>query len=108
MSRTLLEWLEARDEWRTAQGYRINSLPMPGPDSVVYERESTNEFWHKRWDHAKGLIPGSSKLSFTEQQIVDFIDAAADIEATKEEEFLDKFFPDRTGTDTIEQFNILF
>ena len=108
MPRSAKEWWAANDAWHRNQNRQIASIPYPGKDSVVYERESHNPYWARRYDNAASLIPSSINLSFHAEQISEFIDAAAAAEEAKEQEFLDKFFPDRKGGDMIEQFNILF
>lgn len=105
MPRKLSEWQAIRDNYYKAT--RIE-FPFPGINSVVYERESTNQFWEQRRDNALSLIPSSINFSFSANEISNFINAAAEAEEIKEQQFLDKFFPDYTGTDRIEQFNILF
>lgn len=45
MPRSAKEWFRARDAWRANQGWRTSSIPYPGKDSVVYERESSQPFW---------------------------------------------------------------
>lgn len=108
MPRSAKEWWAANDAWHRNQDRQIASIPYPGKDSVVYERESHNPYWTRRRDNAASLIPSSVNLSFHAEQISEFIEAAAAAEEAKEQEFLDKFFPDRKGGDMIEQFNILF
>lgn len=108
MPRSAREWWAANAAWHEEQNRAIAAIPYPGIDSVVYERESNNAFWERRRGNAAALIPTSANLSFDTKQIQEFIDAAADAEEAKEDAFLNKFFPDRQGTDKIEQFNILF
>lgn len=109
MSRSYYEWLAARQQWREDQKLRVSSLPYPGKDSIVYARHSMNPFWERRYETARSLISSSFDLSFDTDDIAKFIDDAAKVERQKEEEFLEKFFPnfDKNGN-MVKQFNILF
>ena len=108
MSRSYYEWMTAKQAWHEQQNLRISSLPYPDANSIVYNRDSSNPFWERRRQHALSLIPSSYNLNFDTDAITQFINNAATVEEQKEEEFLNKFFPDRGGQDSITAFNILF
>jgi len=40
MSRTVKEWLQARDEWRREHNQKISTFPWPSKDSIVYNWSS--------------------------------------------------------------------
>ena len=52
MSRTYYEYLKARDQWRINHDLKIGSFPYPERNSIVYLRESTNDFWERRREAA--------------------------------------------------------
>ena len=88
MSRSSYEWLRARDEWRVQHALRVSSFPDPPRESIVYERESTNDFWERRRSRTQDLIPQST-LNFTAEDTFKFIGDVARQERKKEEEFLE-------------------
>lgn len=94
MSRSYYEWCAAREAWREAQGRRVSSLPYPDQNSIVYARHSMNPFWERRYETARSLISSSYNLNFDTEEVATFINNAAEVEARKEDEFLEKFFPD--------------
>jgi hypothetical protein len=63
MSRTVGEWLRARDEWRVDNKMKISALNPLTSDSIVYKRESSNFYWHEKWEDVKNLVP--THISFT-------------------------------------------
>lgn len=109
MSRTLDEWLQARDDWRRAYNLKISSFPYPDKNSIVYERASNNDFWERRRIHAAANVPFES-FTFTAEDTFKFIGDVAASERAKEEEFLRKFFPkgEIHGNNITDDFNILF
>ena len=108
MSRSYYEWRAARDQWRVDQGLRLESLPYPDENSIVYQRDSTNPFWENRRKYARSQISSSFNLNFDADAVEQFISDAAEVEEQKEKEFLDKFYPDRGNEDPITAFNVLF
>lgn len=110
MSRTLYEYLEARDRWRIEHGLRIASFPYPSRDSIVYTRQSNNDFWERRRTQTAQKLPFET-LQFTVEDTFQFIRTVAAYEAQKEQDFLAKFYPSselRPGQSSIDQFNELF
>lgn len=90
---------------------RTFSLLYPSPGTVIYKRESTNDFWVRRRNHVLESIPPSSPVTkIRPEYTLDFIQAAASYELNKELDFLHKFYPatENQGASLIEKFNILF
>lgn len=111
MSRTYYEWRDAKNEWLAARNKRISSLPYPGMDSIVYERESDNPFWERRRQNALSQIPSSLYFTFEDNRIESFIRSAALQEYMKEEAFLNQFYRDDgkgANESMIDKFNIMF
>lgn len=67
MSRTLYEWLAARDTWRQEHNQRAASFPYPQKESVVYNWSSPNDFWEDRRNNAADLI-SASRILFDENR----------------------------------------
>lgn len=107
MSRSYYEWMAAKQAWHEQQNLRISSLPYPGANSIVYNRDSSNPFWERRREHARSLISSSYNLNFDIDAVSQFISDAGKVERAKEEEFLAKFLPNNTD-DPITAFNTLF
>lgn len=109
MSRTYYEWRDAHNAWLENQNQRISSLPYPGRDSVVYERESNNPFWERRREYAESLI-SLSLLKYDSNRAPDTFRQIAAIERQKEEEILHRFLPNEEIRDTdsyIDKINLL-
>lgn len=110
MSRTYYEYLKARDQWRINHDLKIGSFPYPERNSIVYLRESTNDFWERRREAAQAQLPFAT-LQFTAEDTFRFIGNVAAQEEQKELEFLNQFFPKGEGgaNDSLtDKFNILF
>lgn len=107
MSRTFYEWQQAKWAWMNDQHFRRIDIPIPGRDSVVYDRASDNLYWENRRENALSQIPSSLSFNFEDGQIESFIRAAALQEQTKEEAFLDQFYKG-DGESSIDKFNIMF
>ena len=107
MPRKLSEWQAIRDNYYKAT--KID-FPLPGIESIVYQRESDNLFWEKRRENASKYIPSSLHFNFEDGRIEQFIRSAAQQERAKEESFLDQFYKDDGhGADSpIDKFNIMF
>ena len=107
MPRKLSEWQAIRDNYYKAT--KID-FPLPGIESIVYQRESDNLFWEKRRENASKYIPSSLHFTFEDGRIEQFIRSAAWQERAKEESFLDQFYKDDGhGADSpIDKFNIMF
>lgn len=110
MSRSYYEYLKARDAWRVQHNLRVSSFPNPPEDSIVYTRESTEDFWERRRKRTQDLIPQQT-LNFSVEDTFKFINDVARQERDKEEEFLEQFFPKgeyKEGDTLTDKFNILF
>lgn len=110
MSRTYYEFLKAQDKWRIEHDLKVGSFPYPQRNSIVYLRESNNDFWERRREVAQEQLPFST-LQFTVEDTFNFIGGVANQEEQKEIEFLNQFFPKGEGgaNDTLtDKFNILF
>lgn len=107
MPRKLSEWQAIRNNYYKATKVEF---PFPGINSIVYERESDNQFWEDRREHASNYIPSSLHFNFEDGQIEQFIRSAAWQERAKEESFLDQFYKDdgRGAASSIDKFNIMF
>lgn len=109
MSRTYYEWREAQTQWLFDQGLRAGSIPYPGRESVLYNRESTNPFWQRRYDDALSQINFTS-LNYSEDTAVALFERIADAEYQKEQKILEKFLPAEEISDTdsfIDKINLL-
>lgn len=111
MSRTFYEWQKAKWAWMNDQHFRRTDIPIPGKDSIVYERSSDNPYWESRRKNALSQIPSSLHFTFEDNRIESFIRSAALQERMKEEAFLDQFYKDdgKGANDSmIDKFNIMF
>lgn len=109
MSRSYYEWREAQTKWLLDQGLRTDSIPYPGRESVLYDRESTNPFWQRRYDDALSKINLTS-LNYHEDTAVALFEKIADAEYQKEQKILEKFLPaeEISNTDSfIDKINLL-
>lgn len=109
MPRSYYEWMEAKRKWYDDQSRRRANIPYPDGESVVYDRPSNSAFWERRRAQAESIIPTSINFSFEETEVETFIQAAADYEFQKEEQFLQEFYTEGAANDShIDKFNILF
>ena len=111
MSRTFYEWQKAKWAWMNDQHFRRVDIPIPGKDSIVYNRSSDNSYWESRRQNALSQIPSSLHFTFEDNRIESFIRSAALQERMKEEAFLDQFYRDDgkgANESMIDKFNIMF
>ena len=109
MSRTYYEWRDAKNAWLSAQNKRISSLPYPGRNSVVYQRESKNPFWERRRQDAKSVIPLTT-LNYSADSVIELFHTIAAQERAKEENILQRFLPNediRDADSYIDKINLL-
>lgn len=114
MSRTLYEWLAARDAWRQEHNQRAASFPYPQKESVVYNWSSPNDFWEDRRNNAADLI-SASRILFDENRselkaLGERVHSVGIAELEKERTFLRQILPDFNfddieGKELIDQLN---
>lgn len=107
MPRKFSEWQAIRNNYYKATKVEF---PFPSINSIVYQRESDNQFWEDRREHASNYIPSSLHFNFEDGRIEQFIRSAAWQEHAKEESFLEQFYKDdgRGAASPIDKFNIMF
>lgn len=103
MSRSLYEWKDAYNQY-LKEKFNVNQIHEP----VLYERETTNQFWYNRRSEAIERLPTNLSFATQKNDIAPLLAQIAADEATKEDRFLDKFFPNHTSLNKIDAFNQLF
>ena len=103
MSRSLYEWKDAYNQY-LREKFNVNQIHEP----VLYERETTNQFWYDRRSEAIERLPTNLSFSVQKNDITSLLAQIAVDEAAKEDRFLEKFFPNHKSLNKIDAFNQLF
>lgn len=95
MSRSLSEWLAAKEKWYDNYLSQLRNIEETMPKlPVIYQRESNNEYWkNKRADYIDRLRSINPDLPYSEFQVIsDQLKKMAENERKKERNFLVRFY----------------
>ncbi len=72
MSRSLGEWLAAKEKWYDNYSAQLRDIEETMPKlPVIYKRESNNEYWkNKRSDYIDRLKSIDPSLQYTEFKVI--------------------------------------